>query len=175
MHQKKNAARKVTIITIEEYLAEFARSKFPVDVSTGGLRIPATSDLYHCIWSLMSRPRGDRKPSSDGNLIISLPCRRSRQDGQTWKDPYYYNYLSMRAVREIEQCIRRMFNFELHRVLLENEEFGHPKRNKEVVLDFIRYYNLTAISDDALLKNYYRYRMRLCPKRIRKYEKKKVI
>ena len=64
-----------------------------------------------------------------------------------------------------------MFNFELHRVLLENEEFGRKKRNIEIVHDFIHAYNLKSISSDALLKNFYRFRNKLRPKQTRKYKK----
>ena len=64
-----------------------------------------------------------------------------------------------------------MFNFELHRVLMENEEFGRQRRNLDVVRDFILTYRLRSISEDALLKNFYRFRNRLRPKRTRRYTK----
>ena len=85
----------------------------------------------------------------------------------------YYNYLSQRAAKKIEEHIRLLFNFEFHRIMLENEELGRPKRNQDVVEEFIRTYHLKSISSDALLKNFYRYRQRLCPKIPRKYQKKR--
>ena len=69
------------------------------------------------------------------------------------------------AAKEIEKQIRRMFNFELHSVLLENEEFGRERNNSEVIFEFIRRYRLFSISSDALLKNFYRFRNLLHPKR----------
>ena len=105
------------------------------------------------------------------NLCIHLPQRKAGIIASPWKDPAYYNYISPAAAKEIEAQIRRMFNFELHRVLLENEEFGRQKRNLDVIYDFIRSYQLKSISSDALLKNYYRFRNRLRPKKVRKYQK----
>ena len=101
--------------------------------------------------------------------IIAKYCKDTVTGGV--KIPAYYNYLSPAAAKEIEGQIRRMFNFELHRVLLENEEFGRQKRNLDVIYDFIRSYQLKSISSDALLKNFYRFRNRLRPKKVRKYQK----
>lgn len=171
MEKGKRYLKKVSVIKIEPYLAEYINAKYDKDPNTGGLRIPHQSDLYHCVWENMSRQRSDQHEPEDGNLRISLPCRRARHEGQSWKDPAYFNYLSPKAAREVESCIRRMFNFELHRALLENEEFGKERRNLDVVYDFIRTYHLQSVSEDALLKNYYRYRNRLRPKKTRKYKK----
>ncbi len=171
MEPTRRFARKVVTIRIEPYLAEYVSAKYEIDHRNGGLHIPHNTDLYHCVWENMSHQRSGQEEPFNGNLLISLPCRRHRTEGQTWKDPAYYNFLSPGAAREIAACIRRMFNFELHRVLMENEEFGRQRRNLDVVRDFILTYRLRSISEDALLKNYYRFRNRLRPKRTRKYTK----
>lgn len=119
----------------------------------------------------MSKQRINQPDVIDGNLRIHLPSRRAGAISSPWKDPAYYNYLSPAAAKEIEAQIRRMFNFELHRVLLENEEFGRQRRNLDVIYEFIHSYQLKSISSDALLKNYYRFRNRLRPKKVRKYQK----
>lgn len=170
MQREKRYQKKVAHVKIEPYLAEYINAKYCHDPNTGGLRIPCTTDLYHCVWENMSRRRSNQPELIDGNVLISLPCR-SREEGQTWKDPAYYNYLSPRGSHEVESCIRRMFNFELHRALLENEEFGKERRDLDVIYDFMRTYRLKSITEDALLKNYYRYRNRLRQKRARKYRK----
>lgn len=170
MEREKRYLKKVARVRIEPYLAEYINAKYSLDPHTGGLRIPCSTDLYHCVWENMSRRRKDQLEPTDGNLLISLPCR-SREDGEAWKDPAYFNYLSPKGAREVEGCIRRMFNFELHRALLENEEFGKERRNLEVICDFMRSYHLKSVTEDALLKNYYRYRNRLRPKKARKYRK----
>ncbi len=171
MERKKRYSKKVTTIRVEPYLAEYVSAKYGVDPMTGGVRVPCQTDLYHCIWEHMARQRANQGEPHDGNLRISLPCRKARVEGQAWKDPAYYNFLSHGAAREISGCIRRMFNFELHRALMENEEFGRRRRNLDVIRDFIISYQLRSISEDALLKNYYRFRNRLRPKKPRMYTK----
>ena len=118
MQREKRYLKKVAQVKIEPYLAEYINAKYGHDPNTGGLRIPCTTDLYHCVWENMSR-----------------------------------------------------LNFELHRALLENEEFGKERRNLDVIYDFMRTYRLKSITEDALLKNYYRYRNRLRQKKTRKYRK----
>lgn len=171
MHKEKRALKKIATIKIEPYLAEYIIGKYGMDTKSGAVKIPHTSDLYHCVWENMSKQRANQPDNADGNLRILLPCRKGGE-GVVWKDPAYYNYLSPSAAKYIEKQIRRMFNFELHSVLLENEEFGRQRNNSEVIFDFIRTYRLFSISSDALLKNFYRFRNLLHPKKKRKYNKR---
>ena len=171
MEKKKWTAKRVVTIQIEQYLAEYISAKYRKDTTTGGVKIPSTTDLYFCVWENMTKQRSNQPDVVNGNLCIHLPQRKAGVIASPWKDPAYYNYLSPAAAKEIEAQIRRMFNFELHRILLENEEFGRQKRNLDVIYDFIRSYQLKSISSDALLKNYYRFRNRLSPKKVRKYQK----
>jgi hypothetical protein len=170
MEKEKWTRKRVVAIRIEPYLAEYISAKYESDTVTGGIRIPYSTDLYFCVWEHMSRQRANQPDVIDGNLRIYLPFRKAGACSP-WKDPAYYNYLSTSAAKEIEGQIRRMFNFELHRILLENEEFGRQRRNLDVIYDFIRAYHLKSISSDALLKNYYRFRNRLRPKKTRQYNK----
>ncbi|WP_028897811.1 hypothetical protein [Prevotella sp. HUN102] len=170
MEKEKWRKKRVATIRIEPYLAEYIMAKYETDIATGGVKIPPTTDLYFCVWEQMSRKRANQSEIVDGNLLIHLPFRKA-DTCSPWKDPAYYNYLSSSAAKEVEGQIRRMFNFELHRVLLENEEFGRKRRNLDVIYDFIHNYRLKSISSDALLKNYYRFRNRLHPKKIRQYKK----
>lgn len=171
MERKKWVQKRVVSIRIEQYLAEYISAKYGKDATTGGIKIPCCTDLYFCVWEHMSKQRTNQPNVIDGNLRIHLPLRKAGSVCSPWKDPVYYNYLSVAAAKEIETQIRRMFNFELHRVLLENEEFGRQRRNLDVIYDFIHTYQLKSISSDALLKNYYRFRNRLRPKKVRKYQK----
>ena len=171
MERKKWAQKRVVSIRIEQYLAEYISAKYGKDATTGGIKIPCSTDLYFCVWEHMTKQRINQPNVVDGNLRIHLPLRKAGSVCSPWKDPAYYNYLSVAATKEIETQIRRMFNFELHRVLLENEEFGRQRRNLDVIYDFIHTYQLKSISSDALLKNYYRFRNRLRPKKVRKYQK----
>lgn len=157
-------------IYIEPYLAEYAKAKFSTHCSDGGIIIPCSSDLYHCIWEHMSIKKKNQIDVK-GNLLIHLPSRRAC-DSYIGKNPAYYNYLSVAAASDIEKCLRLMFNFELHRLLLENEEFGHQSKNIDLIIEFRHSYSLSSISEDALLKNYYRYRNRIKSKKTRHYIKK---
>ncbi|WP_454897744.1 hypothetical protein [Alloprevotella tannerae] len=170
MDKEKWLRKRVVSIRIEPYLAEYISEKYEIDTVTGGLKIPCSSDLYFCVWEQMSRQRSNQPDLTDGNLRIHLPFRKAIQGGP-YKNPVYHNYLSTAAIKEIEGQIRRMFNFELHRVLLENEEFGRQRKNLDVIYEFIQTYRLKSISADALLKNFYRFRNRLRPKKIRHYRR----
>lgn len=156
-------------INIEQYLAEYAATKFKQH-NDGGIVIPCSSDLYHCVWEHMAIKKANQR-EQHGNLLIHLPSRRSSSE-YAGKNPVYYNYLSDAAATDIEKCLRLMFNFELHRMLLENEEFGHVSKNIDLIIDFRHAYSLKSISEDALLKNYYRYRNRIKSKKTRHYKKK---
>lgn len=176
MEKEKWSSKRVVGIHIEPYLAEYISKKYKIDQKTGVVKIPYTTDLYYVVWNLMAKPR--QEPVSLGsdveavNLRIHLPNRRHGADELPGKNPAYFNYLSPASAKKIEMEVRLMFNFELHRLLMENEEFGRPRKNFDVVYDFIQTYQLKSITTDALLKNFYRYRNRLCPKKARKYQKK---
>lgn len=175
MEKEKWSLKRTVGIHIEPYLAEYISKKFKIDPKTGGVKIPYTTDLYFVVWNLMSKPKLPSVVMEAGgavaNLRIHLPNRRHGSEELPGKNPAYFNYLSTTAVKKIEMEVRLMFNFELHRLLLENEEFGRPRRNLDVVYDFIHTYHLKSITPDALLKNFYRYRNRIRPKKSRSYKK----
>lgn len=173
MQKEKRVRKKVAGIRIEPYLAQYIKIKYTSDPVNGGVRIPPSTDLYHCVWENMSRSRADSFTPCDANLFISLPARRTLDD-QSWKDPAYFNHLSVAAARHIERCIRRLFRYELHRVLMENEESGRKVTTQQMVHDFIIRYRLQdLITDDALIKNFQRFKQKIHRKTPRKYEKTK--
>ncbi len=171
MENKKWVSKRTVDIKIEPYLAEYISKKMEIEPKTGGIKIPYTNDLFHLVWNLMSKPDGRCSMANDANLKIYLPSRRVPEDGMIGKNPVYYNYLSHNSAKKVETYVRLMFNFEFHRLMMENEELGRPQRNQDVVDGFIRRYQLKSISPDALLKNFYRYRQRIFPKKTRKYKK----
>lgn len=171
MENKKWVSKRVASIHIEPYLAEYISKKMEIEPKTGGIKIPYTDDLFHLVWRLMSKPDGRCNVMANDNLKIYLPSRRASEDGLLGKNPVYYNYLSRESAKKLEAYIRLMFNFEFHRLMMENEELGRPRRNQDVVDDFIKAYQLKSITPDALLKNFYRFRQRVFPKKTRKYKK----
>ena len=68
-----------TSISITPYLAEYLRGKYN-NGSDEPFRIPDNTDLYHVIWTLMSRRHQNQSPIDDGNLTIILPERRIGKD-----------------------------------------------------------------------------------------------
>ena len=146
-----------TTINITPYLAEYLRGKY-ASGSNDPINIPDNSDLYHVIWNYMSR-RPSNMPHTDGE----------------GKNPEVYNYLSARAVTYIELAIRREFNEELHATLLDNDQRGHLFDNNAVVYQFLCTYGIESVSEEALLKNYYRWRENLRKRKARRERKKDMI
>lgn len=154
-------------ITLTPYLAEYIRGKYASGTDKPVV-IPDSSDLYHVIWNYMSRRPSD-VPDVPGNLTLALPNRREG------KDPSVFNYLSERAVKCIDKAIRREFNQELHAFLLDNDQRGHLFDNIDIVLQFINMYGLESISEEALLKNFYRWRENLRKRKARRERKQALI
>ena len=151
--------RRVCEIRVEPYLAAYARRKFDTDPKTGGIRIPDSFDLYHCVWQLMSRRPHSPEAGSDGqqlppNLRIHLPFRRA-SEGVPMKNPAYYNYIPPRRQWLIGKSLRRLFNWEFHHYVEVRLLDGATK--VEAVRSFARMYNLGIDCEDALLKNLQRY------------------
>jgi hypothetical protein len=156
-----------TSITITPYLAEYLRGKYN-NGANEPFRIPDNTDLYHVIWSLMARRHQNQSPVDEGNLTLILPERR------IGKDPQVYNYLSPRSVKIIENEVRRMFNRELHTAMDENDQNGHELNNIDIVHNFLCAYCIDSITEDALLKNFYRWRDNIRKRKKRREYKKKL-
>jgi hypothetical protein len=54
-----------------------------------------------------------------------------------------------------------MFDFDLHEALSKNVKNGRPLRDVDVVHRFMCDYGIDSVSEDALIKNYYRWRENL--------------
>lgn len=163
MDPRQSNNRRTCSIRVEPYLAKYARQKFDVDPKTGGIRIPDSFNLYHCVWQAMSKWPMERwyigvnrrSEAPVGNLLIHLPKRR--EEGGVQKDPRYWNYISPRHARLINRELKRLFDWEFHHyveILLE----CHPDiTKKEAVQRFVRKYALGIDTEDALLKNFQRH------------------
>ena len=154
-----------TKITLTPYLAEYMKHKFG-NGKEEAINIPDCDDLYHLIWDLMSIRPENVSPVDQGNVTIKLPDRR------LGKDPQYYNYIKPRYQFLIDAKVRRLFNAELHQLLDENHANGHLENNLDLVIRFLTSRSITSISEDALLKNYYRWRDNCRKKKHRAYKKK---
>lgn len=152
-------------ISIEPYLAEYYTAKYGKGDSEP-IRISDKSDLYHIIWQVMEKRPSNIPPVCHGNLVIMLPERRCG------KDPLTYNYIGQRGLQLIEKRIRMEFNNDFHEYMERNEQHGRRLEIGDAIMMFMSKYELTSISEDALKKNYYRWRMSVRPHNKRGYNKK---
>lgn len=153
-------------IAVDPYVAEYISGKF-YDHEAGAVRFPHTLDLYVLIYDLLQK-RPATSPVDSGNLEFLLPERREG------KDPVTYNYLSARSQKILENKMRLMMWAELHDVMDENKHI-HGIQFKDTVFRFLRRYGIESITEDALLKNYQRWRDKQRRKKKRGYSRKKPI
>ena len=154
-----------TKISIKAHLAEYVKGFYKIQES-GFVKFPDSDDLYHLIWQVMIKPPANINPfDRSGNLTIALPDRR------IGKDPQVYNYISVKAEKIIEKKIRQLFILELHSVMEDNAYDGFLLTNQDRVSLFMAKYGIESITEDALLKEYYRWRDRVRKKEKRQYRK----
>ena len=153
-------------ISVEPHVAEYIRGKY-FDHEADAVRFPSDLDIYILIYDLLQR-RPVESPVDIGNLEFILPERR------VGKDPITYNYLSGRSQKILADKMRLMMWAELHDLMDENK---HIKgiQFKETVFTFMRKYSIEAITEDALFKNYQRWRYKLRRKQKRGYNRNKFI
>lgn len=152
-----------TKISIKPHLAEYVIGKYN-DHKKNPVQFPDNLDIYHTIWDCTQKRPTNCQPD-EGNLEICLPDRR------IGKAPETYNYLGERSQRIIERKIESKLWAELHD-FLDEEKHKFGIEYIDTVHYFMVKYGITSITEDALLKNYYRWR-ELVRKRSRKREYKK--
>jgi hypothetical protein len=143
-----------TKIKITPYLAEYLVAKMN-NYSFEPFSIPDNTDLYHLIWKLMARRPAGLSPNDEGIIEIILPKRR------LGKDPQYFNYLSPTSHKLISRHIKAMFDLDLHDAMTLNVKKGRPLRDVDVAYQFMCDYGIESVTEDALVKNYYRWRENL--------------
>jgi len=137
-------------IEIKPHLQEYVTGKFN-NLANGPVRFPDSLDLYHTIYDLLRRRPADAPPIDRGNLEIILPVRTNG------KKVEYYNYLGQRSAAIIEKKIETMLWAELHDQL-DEQKHRYGVEYIDTVHHFMCKYCIESISEDALLKNYYRWR-----------------
>lgn len=157
-------------IFVEPYLAEYIRGKY-FDHDTGAVRFPSSLDVYVLIYDLLKRRPADH-PVDTGNLEFCLPDRREAY-GPGGKTPEIYNYLSDRAAKILADKFRLMFCAELHDFMDENKHLKGIQFKESAYL-FMCKYGIESIGEDALLKNYQRWRDKQRRSKKRGYNRKNV-
>lgn len=142
-----------TKIQIKPFLAEYAKSLYKVD-DKAYIQFPDKEYLYHVVYNLMIKRPDNVSPLDIGNLEIALP---SMHRG---KDPLTYNYISKAGQLLIEKKLNRLFFAHMHDFVDEQvQEYGQPIN--ESVFMFMSKFNISSITEDALLKSYYRWRSKV--------------
>lgn len=152
-----------TKIFVEPYVAEYIKGKF-YDDEKGAVHFPASSDIYVTIFDLLQKRPVELRPET-GNIEFCLPDRREG------KNPEIYNYLSQRSSQIISNKMKVMMWAELHDFMDENKHINGIQFKESVYVFMVRY-GIESITEDALIKNYQRWRDKLRRKKKRAYTKR---
>ena len=144
-----------TKVQVDEFLAQWARGKW-WDDKEEAVRFPPGSDIYHLLYDLLRRRPEGVGPTDQGNLVICLPDRREG-DTTNGKRPEVYNYVSRRGSEILCRRMRTMFWAECHELMDENKHIRGID-SQDTAYMIICQYDITAITDDAIKKNYQRWR-----------------
>lgn len=140
---------------LKDHLAEYLRGKYNNADDSNPISFPESDDLYHFIWQLMRKRPAGVSPVDHGNVWINLGDRR------IGKDPKSYNYLEKVSIKMIGLKVEALFFMELHQRIDDNRYSGYPFTTIQIVHHFLCEYDITSISEDALIKNDYRWREKI--------------
>ena len=141
-----------TKIELPPHLCEYLRGKYG-NFKDAPIRLPDHTDLYHIIFDLLER-RPANLGADHGNLELVLPQR------DVGKRPETYNYLGVRSQRIIARRVETLMWADAHD-LLDTMKHREGMDYKDAVCLFIRRYGIESLSEDAFLKNYYRWRLKM--------------
>ena len=154
-----------TKINIKQHLAEYICSKYGEYTENKSIRFPHRSEIYHAIFHYTEK-RPVNCPVDSGNLEIVLPKPDSS------KQPKTYNYLSIQSQKKIERLMDEMFwaDFILY---VEHKRHKTLAKYIDLVFEFRKKYRIISISEDAMIKYYYRWRKKVRDPEKRAYKFKK--
>lgn len=155
-------------INVDPAVAEYIRGRY-YNHEVGAVRFPPSSDIYIKIYDLLAK-RPASNPIDSGNLEIALPDRREA-NYTGGKDPQTYNYISHRAAEILAARFRLLMWAELHEYM-DEEKHHNGTQYKDAVFTFMQKYSIESITEDAMLKNYQRWRDKMRRKQKRGYTKK---
>ena len=143
-----------TRFMVEPVVAEYITAKY-YDETVGVVRFPASLDICLVIRDLVSL-RPEDAGIDRGNLEIALPDTREGR-ASLGKNPQRYNYISERAAKILNKRMKLMLWADLHHTMDENKHL-RGIQFKDSVYMFMTRYGIQSLSEDALLKNYQRWR-----------------
>lgn len=145
-----------TFITIKPHLAEYSKVVFAVE-GEKYIQVPHHHDLYHILSNLMQK-RPENCPISVGNVEIALPARSRGKCAET------YNHFSVRANEIIDQKVESLFWAHVHSYI-DDRHHQYGEQMNIAAYMFMQEYKIKSISEDAIVKNYYRWRSNIRAKR----------
>lgn len=154
-------------IEIDAAVAEYIRGRY-YDSEVGAVRFPPSSDIYFTIYDLLLK-RPTTNPVDSGNLEFVLPDRREANHAGG-KDPKTYNYISKHGAAILCGRFRSLMWAELHE-FMDEEKHLKGTQYKDAVHLFMCKYSIESLTDDAMLKNYQRWRYKLRRRQKRGYTK----
>lgn len=144
-----------TKICVKNYIEQYITSLYGSPA-----QFPDDSDIYHTLYDLIVRRPSNARNIEVGNLIIKLPFR------SLGKRPETYNYLSRKSRMLVAQKLSLYFWADVHDYLLsQKHKCGIPYITSAV--EFLEDHNITTISEDALIKNFYRWQKKNRNRRIK--------
>lgn len=154
-----------TKITLPEHLREYLLGKY-CDLEEKPVRFPDRDDLYVVLYDLLEK-RPKNVPVDFGNVEIFLPHRA------VGKDPLIYNYLGTRSQTIFMKKLELRMWAEVHD-FMDEQKHRYGVAYIDCVHLFLNRFGITAITEEAFLKNYYRWRSIVRRKeKKREYHKKK--
>lgn len=147
-------------IKVPPHLCEYLVGRFGNFDMNNPIRLPDSLDLYHLLFDLLEK-RPVTCQVDSGNLELVLPER------SVGKRPESYNYLGVRSQQIIVRKIEIMMWAEAHD-LIDEQKHVYGVDYKDAVHLFMTKYAILSISEDAFVKNYYRWRGK-----VRRKEKKR--
>ncbi|MGL4853166.1 MAG: hypothetical protein ACRC3Z_11080 [Phocaeicola sp.] len=153
-----------TKIQVSPHLLEYITAKYCDFCENSVVRFPDSLDIYHVVYDLLEK-RPANSPIDVGNLEIHIPCRSHGKKTHT------YNYLSIRAQAIIQRKIEGMMWAELHDHV-DTLKHRHGVEYITGIHLFMQKYDITTLSEDAFVKNYYRWRAKIRRKEKRNYTRK---
>lgn len=144
-----------TKITVPTHIREYIIGKYG-NFQEAPIAFPDNTDIYHTIYDLLER-RPASVPVDYGNLEICLPNRSSG------KSPKTYNFLGIRSQQIIIRKLELMMWAELHD-MVDEQKHRYGVNFISGIHAFMNKYGISSLTEDAFLKNYYRWRSKVRPK-----------
>lgn len=161
-----------TKINIKPHLAEYCIGKWGNEFKEP-VRFPRSTDLYVTLYNL-TKKRPDNCRFDSGNLEVILPSSTEKDDDlEVRKNPAVYNYLSERSCIILERKIESQFWSEAHQVIDDNKN-RYGIKYIDSVCELMNKYRITSITEDAIIKNYMRWKENIRKRKKRAYKKENI-